>query len=117
VPDWLTRQFRALREAGTGGYYQHVLEPLFYEALSKPVDQRPDPWRDRPRIPFLNGGLFERQYLTSLPIADDVFDTDAGLLGFLDGWTFTVSEEAADEHEVAVDPEMLGKVFENLVSG
>lgn len=116
VPDWLTRQFRALREARTSGYYQRILEPLFYEALSQPIDERPDPWRERTRIPFLNGGLFERQYLTSLPLPDNAFDADTGLLGFLDGWTFTVSEEAADEHEVAVDPEMLGKVFENLVS-
>lgn len=115
-PDWLTRQFRQLEAAGRRGYYQHVLEPLFYEALAKPIGERPSPWDEHPGIPFLNGGLFERTYVTSLPIADDVFSIHDGLLGFLNGWTFTVSEEAADEHEVAVDPEMLGKVFENFVS-
>ncbi|MDA8201911.1 MAG: Eco57I restriction-modification methylase domain-containing protein [Chloroflexi bacterium] len=114
--DWLSRQFREFTAAGRHGYYQQVLEPLFYEALSKPLAERATPWNEHPGIPFLNGGLFERTYVTTLDLPDEVFSTDGGLLGFLNGWTFTVSEEAADEHDVAVDPEMLGKVFENLVS-
>ncbi len=111
---WLTRQFQA--NLVRGSYYQRILEPLFYEALARPRGERPPEW-ERPGIPFLNGGLFERHYgAVSLPLPDGVFSSDEGLLGFLDGWTFTVSEEAADESEVAVDPEMLGKVFENLIS-
>src|SRR5439155_18618365 len=46
----------------------------------------------------------------------ELFDLDDGLLGFLGRWTFTVAEDIPDELEVAVDPEMLGKVFENLIS-
>jgi hypothetical protein len=114
--DWLTHQFKEFVRQGRQGYYQAVLEPLFYEALSRPLGQRPAPWNARSDIPFLNGGLFERTYVTTLELPDDVFSVDDGLLGFLDSWTFTISEEAADEHEVAVDPEMLRKVFENLVS-
>lgn len=111
---WLSLAFK--RNLTKGGYYQAVLEPLFYEALAKPVAERPEDWR-RDGIPFLNGGLFERHYGdVSLPLPDEVFSTDDGLLGFLDRWTFTVAEEAADESEVAVDPEMLGRVFENLIS-
>ncbi|MGH2451336.1 MAG: Eco57I restriction-modification methylase domain-containing protein [Candidatus Limnocylindria bacterium] len=111
---WLTRRFQASLTRG-GAYYQRVLEPLFYEALAKPGDLRPDDWR-RESLPFLNGGLFERHYGdVSLPIPDEVLSADEGLLGFLDQWTFTVSEEAADESEVAVDPEMLGKIFESLI--
>jgi hypothetical protein len=111
---WLTRRFQASLTRG-GAYYQRVLEPLFYEALAKPGDLRPDDWR-RESLPFLNGGLFERHYGdVSLPIPDGVLSADEGLLGFLDQWTFTVSEEAADESEVAVDPEMLGKIFESLI--
>ena len=37
------------------------MEPLFYEALNTPVDARAEDWR-RDGLPFLNGGLFERQY-------------------------------------------------------
>jgi hypothetical protein len=111
---WLTRQFQA--NLTHGSYYQRILEPLFYEALARPHDERPVEWK-RAGIPFLNGGLFERHYgAASLPLPDEIFSGEEGLLGFLDGWTFTVSEEAADESEVAVDPEMLGKIFENLIS-
>ncbi|HLI33302.1 MAG TPA: hypothetical protein VKU89_11305 [Solirubrobacteraceae bacterium] len=112
--DWLSLAFK--RNLAQGRYYQRVLEPLFYEALAKPVAERASEWR-REGIPFLNGGLFERHYgEVSLPLDDELFSTEEGLLGFLDGWTFTVAEEAADESEVAVDPEMLGRVFENLIS-
>jgi hypothetical protein len=98
-----------------GPYYQTELEPLFYEALAKPLGERP-PHAPGPEIPFLNGGLFERHYGdVSLPLPDELFDLDEGLIGFLSGWTFTVAEDVPDEVEVAVDPEMLGKVFENLI--
>jgi len=50
-----------------------------------------------------------------LDIPDKIFNLDEGLLGYLNHWTFTVAEETADEAEVAVDPEMLGRVFESLL--
>lgn len=112
---WLSHAFERHRQ-DDGAFYPQVMEPLFYEALNTPVARRPQRWR-RDRIPFLNGGLFERRYgRVSLQLADELFSTDDGLIGFLDGWSFTVSEDTADETEVAVDPEMLGKVFEHLVS-
>lgn len=112
---WLSESYAACLRDG-GGFYAGVLEPLCYEALNVPIDERSPAW-NRSGIPFLNGGLFERRYgAVSLPLPDDVFSTEEGLLGFLDGWSFTVAEERADETEVAVDPEMLGKVFENLIS-
>jgi hypothetical protein len=111
---WLTQAYT--RNASHGDYYARVLEPLFYDALAKPVHERPESWK-RDTLPFLNGGLFERHYGdVSLSLPDSIFAKDGGLLGFLDSWTFTVSEEPADESEVAVDPEMLGKVFEHLVA-
>ena len=111
---WLSHAYARAQHAG--GFYSAVMEPLFYRALNTPVEGRSQPWR-REGIPFLNGGLFERRYgEVSLALDDAFFSTDEGLLGFLDGWSFTVSEDTADETEVAVDPEMLGKVFENLVS-
>ncbi len=104
---------RFLRKRGP--YYQAELEPLFYEALAKPLGERP-PHAPGAEIPFLNGGLFERHYgNVSLPLPDELFDLDEGLVGFLGGWTFTVAEDVPEEVEVAVDPEMLGKVFENLI--
>lgn len=106
---------RAYSERG-GSYYPTVLEPLFYEVLAKPREDR-DRALATLDIPFLNGGLFERRYgsAVSLDLPDAVFDLDDGLLGYLDRWTFTVAEERADEAEVAVDPEMLGRIFESLL--
>ncbi|MGO9179262.1 MAG: hypothetical protein ACLQHS_08305, partial [Candidatus Limnocylindrales bacterium] len=71
-PDWLSRQYREFEGAGRHGFYQAVLEPLFYEALAKPLAERPTPWNERPGIPFLNGGLFERTYVATLPLPDEV---------------------------------------------
>lgn len=112
---WLTARCREAVKQGQS-VHETVLEPLFYEALAKPPEKRPDSWRDVD-VPFLNGGLFERLYgPVSLPILNEVLDHREGLVGFLDTWTFTVAEEAPGEPEVAVDPEMLGKVFESLLS-
>lgn len=111
-PDYLQDRFRR----HNGRFYQTELEPLFYGALGTPVDRRVAgvPGSE---VPFLNGGLFHRPYGdVSLPLDDDLFSIDEGLLGFLSGWTFTIAEDTPEEMEVAVDPEMLGKVFENLIS-
>jgi hypothetical protein len=106
--DWLSFAYKTK----SGPYYESVLEPLFYDALGTPQADRRS---GLPDAPYLDGGLFTRFYRgVSLPLPDEVFDLDSGLLGYLDQWTFTVAEEMPDEAEVAVDPEMLGKVFEHL---
>jgi hypothetical protein len=98
-------------------FFNDVLEPLFYEALAT---ERPDhlypPFGCR--IPFLNGGLFEPigHYdwkNIDIPLSDerfkDIFET-------FNLYNFTVREDEPLETEVAVDPEMLGNVFEKLMS-
>lgn len=97
-------------------FFNEILEPLFYEALAT---QRDDDYYSRfnCKIPFLNGGLFE-------PIGDyDWVETDivldnaifARILETFDRYNFTIKEDEPLEKEVAIDPEMLGKVFENLI--
>lgn len=106
--DWLTSAYRAK----TGPYYSTVLERLFYAGLGTPPEKRRE---TDPDVPYLNGGLFERFYGDiSLPLPDETFDIQDGLLGYLNRWTFTTTEEMPDEARIAVDPEMLGKVFEHL---
>lgn len=39
-----------------------------------------------------------------------------GLIGLLNGYKFTVAENTPLEEEVALDPELLGRVFENLLA-
>ena len=109
--DYLTSAF----SQRSGPFYPTVLEPLFYDTLAVPEAQRAARALTA-SIPFLNGGLFERRYgEISLDLPDQLFDLDSGLLGYLNHWTFTVAEETADEVEVAVDPEMLGRIFESLL--
>ena len=109
-------------------YFDAYLEHLFYEALAI---KRPDSYFERLgcRIPFLNGGLFEPiqgykwdEYKIMIP--NDIFsnsnstkegDIGDGILDVFDRYNFTVREDEMLEKEVAVDPEMLGKVFENLL--
>lgn len=66
-------------------------------------------------VPFLNGGLFEMAKFESsaIEIKDTLFD---GIFNFFARYNFTVTENTPIDIEVAVDPEMLGKVFENLIN-
>ena len=71
----------------------------------------------RGEVPFLNGGLFEMQdydQRNAVHIPNDKF---AEILELFERYNFTVTESTPIDIEVAVDPEMLGKVFEELVTG
>lgn len=99
-------------------FFNDILEPLFYEALA--TDRAADNHYYRLfncKIPFLNGGLFEpiNEYDwtgTEIKLDDTIFE---GIFDTFDRFNFTVKEDEPLEKEVAVDPEMLGKVFENLL--
>ena len=73
-------------------------------------------------MPFLNGGLFDQSPLDAqVPdLPDKVFASilgDGNSEGLFYRYNFTVEESTPLDIEVAVDPEMLGKVFEELVTG
>jgi len=109
-------------------FFNDILEPLFYEALAQPRDYNFYS-RFNCKIPFLNGGLFDpiNNYdwvhidiilpneLFSNQNATKEGDKGTGILDIFDRYNFTVKEDEPLEKEVAVDPEMLGKVFENLL--
>ena len=69
-------------------------------------------------VPFLNGGLFEETALDKRQNTGIPDETIRHILTDLfDRFNFTVMESTPYDVEVAVDPEMLGKVFEELVTG
>ena len=68
-------------------------------------------------VPFLNGGLFEMQEHDGRNAVHIPNDTFADILNLFERYNFTVTESTPLDIEVAVDPEMLGKVFEELVTG
>ncbi|MGI5880408.1 MAG: Eco57I restriction-modification methylase domain-containing protein, partial [Syntrophomonadaceae bacterium] len=107
-------------------FFDDYLEPLFYEALN--TKRKNHYFKTfNCKIPFLNGGLFEplegyhwRDVDFNIP--NELFsnktqkgrDAD-GILDVFDRFNFTINEDEPLEKEVAVDPEMLGKIFENLL--
>lgn len=110
-------------------FFNDILEPLFYDTLA--TDRGYEAWCShfKCRIPFLNGGLFEplddydwkqtdivlpnRLFTNSDHVEQGI--TGSGVLDVFDRYNFTVNEAEPLEKEVAIDPEMLGKVFENLI--
>ena len=89
------------------------------------------------KTPFINGGLFDCldseeatgsggwriDCFTDNPrerrgysIPNRLFFDDAGLVSIFRKYKFTVEENTPAEQEVALDPELLGKVFENLLA-
>jgi len=105
-------------------FFNDYLEYLFYDALNKKPEKPGSFYRDyfECQIPFLNGGLFEpvENYNWKdevLNIPDSLFSNSSGsgILDIFDLFNFTVYEDDPIDKEVSIDPEMLGKVFENLL--
>ena len=99
-------------------FFNDILEPLFYEALAKDRTTENDYYsRFNCKIPFLNGGLFEPLGGYDWTNVDILLDDKifGKIIGIFDLYNFTVKEDEPLEKEVAIDPEMLGKVFENLL--
>lgn len=98
-------------------FFNDILEPLFYEALAIDRGEVSFYSRFNCKIPFLNGGLFEpingyNWEETDILLKNDTFGE---IFDTFDLYNFTVREDEPLEREVAVDPEVLGKVFENLL--
>ncbi|MEF2600765.1 MAG: type II restriction endonuclease, partial [Fusobacterium mortiferum] len=102
-------------------FFEDYLEILFYNNLSEDRGELQYSIDFNSRIPFLNGGLFDPygNYdwdKTSFNLNDELFyNGKDGILDIFDRYNFTINENDSYETEVAVDPEMLGKVFENLL--
>ncbi|MDY6023566.1 MAG: Eco57I restriction-modification methylase domain-containing protein [Candidatus Borkfalkiaceae bacterium] len=114
----------------TDNYYHTVLEPLFFELLNTKINSRKGKYLEDgfyKQIPYLNGGLFS-------PHNDDLYKYDRinqcgtfGLVTIPDDWfrhfygvlnqyNFTVDENTSYDIELSIDPEMLGRIFENLLA-
>ncbi len=119
-------------------FLEQVLEPLFFGIFNTEPGNREHVFRDNgwnvnllhqwngentqnsefkiqnSPLPYLNGGLFERDKVDELNIKlpASLFED---LFTFLASYNFTVDENDPDDAEVGVDPEMLGKIFESLL--
>ena len=107
-----------------GDFLDKVLEPMFFGLLNtKPEDRSSAPLvngvgvkyiPNADEIPYLNGGLFQQEKIDEV---ESVFPAGMfqSLFDFFDSYNFTIDENDPNDAEVGVDPEMLGKIFENLL--
>ena len=118
--DFMLHLFENASKVQKTDFLDKVLEPLFADALDKNRASQGDVFDSgvegfrNIRIPYLNGGLFERDELDMKPshFPADYFNK---LLTMLSQYNFTIDENDPDDAEVGVDPEMLGRIFENLL--
>lgn len=102
-------------------FLEQALEPLFFKSLNCDRGEEAiapkavcNIYRSEIRIPYLNGGLFEEDELDKkrVKFKKEHFES---IFEFLNQYNFTIDETDPDDVEIGVDPEMLGKIFENLL--
>src|SRR3972149_1767155 len=104
-------------DAKENPFYENWLRILFLEAFNNKYSHPPYHSQDIKKIlavaPYLNGGLFQRNELDELPfhINDSLFEK---VLNFFEKYNFTIREDLPLDVEVAVDPQMIGYVYESL---
>jgi len=109
-------------------YYHNILEPLFFGILNTSIDSRDIRSELFDKVPYLNGGLFNPQsedyyeldrgtfaskHINTLKINDKWFEN---FFELLEAYNFTIDENTVFDQELSVDPEMLGRIFENLLA-
>lgn len=112
--DFLTNLFKNTKNPDL--FYSELLSKLFFDTLNtKRTDDLIELVKGEPcRIPYLNGGLFEEddKKHRNLILPANLFKS---LFDFFNQYNFTIYEDDPNDHTVAVDPEMLGHIFENLL--
>lgn len=113
----------------TEDYYHEALEPLFFQVLNRQMDARKEQFHTGrfSEVPYLNGGLFSPQdddYYSSNESRQAVYHNtvtvpDSWIRSFfnvLEQYNFTVDENTSVDVDLSIDPEMLGRIFENLLA-
>ena len=109
-PDYLYDLFKNSKHKDD--FYSQELVPLFFTTLNNTASEKET---NALRFPYLNGGLFDDsqdKIYTDLALPKEIFNS---LFETFNNFNFTIHEDVPDEHTVAVDPEMLGHIFENLL--
>ena len=104
------------RNQGNDRLLSDVLEYLFFDTLNlrRENDLADERLGSGIKIPYLNGGLFDKDSVDKLDV-DFPYVLFKGLADFFSKYNFTIDENDPDDSEVGIDPEMLGHIFENLL--
>jgi len=110
-------------------FYHNILEPLFFEILNTQIKERKKEYQIPPwsQISFLNGGLFANEYNDYYEIDQLGISKYINTLKVPDSWlkelfevfeiyNFTIDENTSVDVELSIEPEMLGRIFENLLA-
>jgi len=119
--DFIHRLFKEAKQPEK--FHSKYLSELFYKTLNN--EKREDflflidgksPFTDNVNrcVPYLNGGLFDDDFPAgnTIDFPTTLFEN---LFAFLEQYNFTIDENSPEDHEVGIDPEMLGHIFENLL--
>ena len=118
--DFMLKLFENASPEQKENFLDEVLEGLFANGLDTNRSDNGDVYDTgvqgfcNCRIPYLNGGLFERDALDE-KISHFPAKYFESLLTMLSQYNFTIDENDPNDAEVGVDPEMLGRIFENLL--
>jgi len=115
--EWLWSSYKNLGKFGSNEFYEKWLKQVFLKAFNNRSDEIKSLPDDIVKVilsaPYLNGGLFRQNNLDSLKIEinDRMFQR---IFEFFEKYNFTIKEDMPLESEVAVDPQMIGYVYESL---
>jgi len=126
-PDFLFEFWKSYKKSNQpeNSFYEKWLSILLFQTFNgHKYDERSKHFPDNIKkildlAPYLNGGLFTENKLDdignnqNIKIEDKCFKT---IFEFFNHYNFTISEDSPFDQEVAVDPEMIGKVYESLVN-
>ncbi len=116
---WLWDSYKKQGKINSNEFYDKWLRQVFFKAFnnrSNELNDLPDNIvKTLSVLPYLNGGLFRENEVDKLKVAisDSMFHK---IFEFFEKYNFTIKEDMPLESEVAVDPQMLGYVYESLAN-
>ena len=116
---WLWTEYKKRKNYGLDEFYEIWLKQIFFKAFNNRANEIKDLPKDVINeilsFPYLNGGLFTQNELDNLKIniTDNLFTK---IFNFFENYNFTIREDSPIDEEVAVDPQMIGYVYESLAN-
>lgn len=102
-------------------FHEFWLNKVFFKAFNGKAFNDPELFKTLPKkyhleilnFPYLNGGLFSKTDCDEFLLSDELFDD---IFNFLQGYIFTISEDTAQEINLEISPELLGKMYEGMIN-
>ncbi|MYB95562.1 SAM-dependent methyltransferase [Candidatus Poribacteria bacterium] len=116
--NYLSTKLTESQTNATNAYYKEFLCPLFFEGFAKPENERSGEMkRLLGKIPYLNGGIFQKHQLEtlygeSIDIPDKAFEQ---LFKFFEQYQWLLDDRPLkDDNEI--NPDVLGYIFEKYIN-